>query len=118
MLGKEQNLSVAYVIFFLFIDFLFSHLTELLLASAHIYGYSSDICRTFFPPFLEKPTDMERAPPKLKEKLEAGCSLVLAVYVSYISCRSGTSSSKHKHNPSANSGQTTPQPALILRHEL
>ncbi|KAL2011439.1 hypothetical protein VTN00DRAFT_4157 [Thermoascus crustaceus] len=37
---------------------------------AHLYGYSSDICRTFFPPFLEKPIDMERAHPKLKEKLE------------------------------------------------
>lgn len=22
---------------------------------AHLYGYSSDICRTFFPPFFSKP---------------------------------------------------------------
>ncbi|KAL2221714.1 peptidase M24, structural domain-containing protein [Thermoascus aurantiacus ATCC 26904] len=43
---------------------------------AHLHGYSSDICRTFFPPFLEKPADIGTAPPKLKEKLEASIPLV------------------------------------------
>lgn len=27
------------------------------LNSSHLYGYSSDICRTFFPPFFSKPED-------------------------------------------------------------
>lgn len=38
---------------------------------AHLYGYSSDICRTFFPPFLEKPS-CEATPEHIKEKLKAG----------------------------------------------
>lgn len=38
--------------------------------SAHLYGYSSDICRTFFPPFLEKPSE-GAIPGNIKEKLKA-----------------------------------------------
>lgn len=34
---------------------------------AHLYGYSSDICRTFFPPFFKKPKNMS---PLLSEKIE------------------------------------------------
>ncbi|KAJ5167557.1 uncharacterized protein N7482_006338 [Penicillium canariense] len=37
---------------------------------AHLYGYSSDICRTFFPPFLEKPSRDEAPSPRLAEKLK------------------------------------------------
>ncbi|GKZ83496.1 hypothetical protein AnigIFM56816_008591 [Aspergillus niger] len=37
---------------------------------AHLLGYSSDICRTFFPPFLEPPTPDMPAPARLREKLE------------------------------------------------
>ncbi|KAJ5450817.1 uncharacterized protein N7458_007266 [Penicillium daleae] len=37
---------------------------------AHLYGYSSDICRTFFPPFLEKPSKSAPLSPNLKEKLK------------------------------------------------
>lgn len=40
---------------------------------AHLYGYSSDICRSFFPPFLEKP-DTEEAfealSDSVKQKIE------------------------------------------------
>ncbi|KAE8393431.1 Creatinase/aminopeptidase [Aspergillus alliaceus] len=36
---------------------------------AHLLGYSSDICRTFFPPFLEKPPANASAPSSLEEKL-------------------------------------------------
>ncbi|KAJ5272272.1 hypothetical protein N7478_007397 [Penicillium angulare] len=37
---------------------------------AHLYGYSSDICRTFFPPFLEKPSATEELAPSIAEKLK------------------------------------------------
>lgn len=40
---------------------------------AHLYGYSSDICRTFFPPFFDKPqSDGDHAilSPSIKEKLK------------------------------------------------
>ncbi|KAI2998885.1 hypothetical protein CBS147346_7967 [Aspergillus niger] len=37
---------------------------------AHLLGYSSDICRTFFPPFLEPPTPDIPTPARLREKLE------------------------------------------------
>ncbi|KAI9731569.1 MAG: hypothetical protein M1834_004689 [Cirrosporium novae-zelandiae] len=40
---------------------------------AHLYGYSSDICRTFFPPSFPKPTtkaDVQALSPKLQEKLK------------------------------------------------
>ncbi|KAH8426930.1 uncharacterized protein LDX57_004653 [Aspergillus melleus] len=37
---------------------------------AHLLGYSSDICRTFFPPFLEKPSKNGPVPPNLEEKLK------------------------------------------------
>ncbi|KAE8154882.1 Creatinase/aminopeptidase [Aspergillus avenaceus] len=37
---------------------------------AHLLGYSSDICRTFFPPFLEKPLDGAPVPLYLQEKLK------------------------------------------------
>lgn len=39
---------------------------------AHLHGYSSDICRSFFPPFFEKPTteaEIELLSGELKEKL-------------------------------------------------
>ncbi|CAG8358900.1 unnamed protein product [Penicillium salamii] len=39
---------------------------------AHLYGYSSDICRTFFPPFLEKPSDEDTLSERMKEKLKVG----------------------------------------------
>ncbi|KAJ5765914.1 hypothetical protein N7520_005473 [Penicillium odoratum] len=37
---------------------------------AHLYGYSSDICRTFFPPFLQKPSKHEILSPRMTEKLK------------------------------------------------
>lgn len=40
---------------------------------AHLFGYSSDICRTFFPPFFPKPSsseDFHTLSPKIKEKLQ------------------------------------------------
>ncbi|CAI7625180.1 unnamed protein product [Penicillium bialowiezense] len=37
---------------------------------AHLYGYSSDICRTFFPPFLEKPAEGETLSARMEEKLK------------------------------------------------
>ncbi|KAJ5666579.1 hypothetical protein N7462_010988 [Penicillium macrosclerotiorum] len=37
---------------------------------AHLYGYSSDICRTFFPPFLDKPSRNEAFSERLAEKLK------------------------------------------------
>ncbi|CAG8253209.1 unnamed protein product [Penicillium salamii] len=37
---------------------------------AHLYGYSSDICRTFFPPFLEKPSGDDNLSERMKEKLQ------------------------------------------------
>ncbi|OGE47724.1 hypothetical protein PENARI_c038G08764 [Penicillium arizonense] len=37
---------------------------------AHLYGYSSDICRTFFPPFLEKPSRGDTLSPRMLEKLK------------------------------------------------
>ncbi|KAL1986498.1 hypothetical protein VTN96DRAFT_6257 [Rasamsonia emersonii] len=37
---------------------------------AHLHGYSSDICRTFFPPFLEKPVDRKNLSSGLKKKLD------------------------------------------------
>ncbi|PYH47084.1 Creatinase/aminopeptidase [Aspergillus saccharolyticus JOP 1030-1] len=37
---------------------------------AHLMGYSSDICRTFFPPFLERPPSPAAAPDWMKEKLK------------------------------------------------
>lgn len=38
---------------------------------AHLHGYSSDICRTFFPPFFEKPSDNGQAvAPHIAEKLK------------------------------------------------
>ncbi|KAH8816642.1 peptidase M24, structural domain-containing protein [Xylogone sp. PMI_703] len=39
---------------------------------AHLYGYSSDICRTFFPPFYPRPAnaaDYEKLPASVKHKL-------------------------------------------------
>ncbi|KAJ5725003.1 uncharacterized protein N7483_006360 [Penicillium malachiteum] len=38
---------------------------------AHLFGYSSDICRTFFPPFLIKPNPGDALTPTMKEKLKA-----------------------------------------------
>jgi Xaa-Pro aminopeptidase len=40
---------------------------------AHLYGYSSDICRSFFPPFLEQPRTNDEAAAlsqRVREKLE------------------------------------------------
>ncbi|KAJ5912395.1 hypothetical protein N7504_001278 [Penicillium tannophilum] len=37
---------------------------------AHLYGYSSDICRTFFPPFLPKPAKDDVLSPRMSEKLK------------------------------------------------
>ncbi|CAI7573907.1 unnamed protein product [Penicillium glandicola] len=37
---------------------------------AHLYGYSSDICRTFFPPFLPKPSKDDVLSPIMSEKLK------------------------------------------------
>ncbi|TVY54679.1 putative peptidase [Lachnellula cervina] len=40
---------------------------------AHLYGYSSDICRTFFPPFFPKPTndlEVRALSPLVQEKLK------------------------------------------------
>ncbi|GAD95216.1 xaa-pro dipeptidase, putative [Paecilomyces variotii No. 5] len=37
---------------------------------AHLHGYSSDICRTFFPPFLKKPTVLHDLSPQLEKKLK------------------------------------------------
>ncbi|KAJ5918146.1 hypothetical protein N7454_010521 [Penicillium verhagenii] len=37
---------------------------------AHLYGYSSDICRTFFPPFLQKPSKGDVLSPSMTEKLK------------------------------------------------
>lgn len=37
---------------------------------AHLYGYSSDICRTFFPPFFKKPACGASTPEHIKEKLK------------------------------------------------
>ncbi|TVY80521.1 putative peptidase [Lachnellula suecica] len=40
---------------------------------AHLYGYSSDICRTFFPPFFPKPTtssEVQALSPMVQEKLK------------------------------------------------
>ncbi|KAB8070671.1 peptidase M24, structural domain-containing protein [Aspergillus leporis] len=37
---------------------------------AHLLGYSSDICRTFFPPFLDRPPNSGQVPPSLAEKLK------------------------------------------------
>ncbi|TVY25886.1 putative peptidase [Lachnellula hyalina] len=40
---------------------------------AHLYGYSSDICRTFFPPFFPKPTndsEVRALSPVVQEKLK------------------------------------------------
>ncbi|PCG90428.1 Creatinase [Penicillium occitanis (nom. inval.)] len=37
---------------------------------AHLYGYSSDITRTFFPPFLDKSQSKEDMSTNLKKKLE------------------------------------------------
>ncbi|OJJ98460.1 hypothetical protein ASPACDRAFT_44970 [Aspergillus aculeatus ATCC 16872] len=37
---------------------------------AHLMGYSSDICRTFFPPFLERPASDAAVPDWMKEKLD------------------------------------------------
>ncbi|KAH8704144.1 peptidase M24, structural domain-containing protein [Talaromyces proteolyticus] len=37
---------------------------------AHLFGYSSDICRTFFPPFLEKPANGTLPPASIQEKLK------------------------------------------------
>ncbi|GKZ23897.1 hypothetical protein AbraIFM66951_010429 [Aspergillus brasiliensis] len=37
---------------------------------AHLLGYSSDICRTFFPPFLDPPTPHMPVPARLREKLD------------------------------------------------
>ncbi|RAL64959.1 hypothetical protein DID88_001549 [Monilinia fructigena] len=36
---------------------------------AHLYGYSSDICRTFFPPFFSDPTDGSLLSPLTKHKI-------------------------------------------------
>lgn len=39
---------------------------------AHLHGYSSDICRTFFPPFFEKPStekEKQALAPQIIEKL-------------------------------------------------
>ncbi|KAJ6160311.1 hypothetical protein N7470_003707, partial [Penicillium chermesinum] len=36
---------------------------------AHLYGYSSDICRTFFPPFFPEPAQDQGTPSHIAEKL-------------------------------------------------
>ncbi|KAN0098184.1 Creatinase/aminopeptidase [Hyaloscypha variabilis] len=36
---------------------------------AHLHGYSSDICRTFFPPFFPEPSSLSCLSPAIKEKL-------------------------------------------------
>jgi Xaa-Pro aminopeptidase len=40
---------------------------------AHLFGYSSDICRTFFPPFFPKPiseTEIQALPSLVQEKIK------------------------------------------------
>jgi len=40
---------------------------------AHLHGYSSDICRTFLPPFSKRPgslSERDLLPPSIKEKLD------------------------------------------------
>ncbi|KAJ5117038.1 hypothetical protein N7456_001386 [Penicillium angulare] len=37
---------------------------------AHLYGYSSDICRTFFPPFFERSSATDKLAPSIAEKLK------------------------------------------------
>lgn len=37
--------------------------------SAHLYGYSSDICRTFFPPFLAQPSSTDIVPASIAHKI-------------------------------------------------
>lgn len=44
----------------------------MLFGSAHLYGYSSDICRTFFPPFYARPSSPEaysELPPVIQHKI-------------------------------------------------
>ncbi|TGO63364.1 hypothetical protein BCON_0013g00080 [Botryotinia convoluta] len=36
---------------------------------SHLYGYSSDICRTFFPPFFSKPKDLSLLSPIAQHKI-------------------------------------------------
>ncbi|KAF7935627.1 hypothetical protein BELL_0348g00040 [Botrytis elliptica] len=36
---------------------------------SHLYGYSSDICRTFFPPFFSKPKDLSLLSPIARHKI-------------------------------------------------
>ncbi|APA10923.1 hypothetical protein SS1G_03392 [Sclerotinia sclerotiorum 1980 UF-70] len=38
---------------------------------AHLYGYSSDICRTFFPPFFPEPKDHSLLSPTAQHKIAA-----------------------------------------------
>lgn len=49
------------------------HTFVLIDVGAHLYGYSSDICRTFFPPFLERPetaSHLTTWPRVVQEKIE------------------------------------------------
>jgi Xaa-Pro aminopeptidase len=60
MLGESSISSIPYHI-----------LTNKL--RAHLYGYSSDVCRTFFPPLFPKPTTnsaIDALRPRIQEKLD------------------------------------------------
>jgi Xaa-Pro aminopeptidase len=62
--------------------------------SAHLYGYSSDICRTFFPPFFPKPTsetETEALSPIVKQKLSVWDTVLEAQTQSMHALREGNS---------------------------
>lgn len=65
-----------------------AHTFVLIDVGAHLHGYSSDICRTFFPPFFAPPSDLSSlSSPRLREKLHVWDVVLAAQDASLLALR-------------------------------
>lgn len=70
-----------------------TQISKLTTSRAHLYGYSSDICRTFFPPFYPQPTasELPHLPAHILKKLSVWDTVLDAQTASMRALHSGNS---------------------------